>query len=82
MEKEQLAEIRDAVNSLRRKGIPIASNGGGYFYAAKEQEVQMTIAHLAHRIGGIVAAIRGLTRSLDAFDTAQTRLPLEGGDVP
>ena len=26
------------------------------------------------------AAIRGLTRSLDVFDTAQTRLPLEGGD--
>ena len=24
--------------------------------------------------------IRGLTRSLDVFDTAQTRLPLEGGD--
>ena len=56
------------------------SNGSGYFYAATEQEVRTTIAHLTNRIGGIAAAIRGLTRSLDVFDTAQTRLPLEGGD--
>ena len=68
-------ELRDAVNALRREGVPIASNGSGYFYAATEQEVRAT-----HRIGGIAAAIRGLTRSLDVFDTAQTRLPLEGGD--
>lgn len=73
-------ELRDAVNALRREGVPIASNGSGYFYAATEQEVRATIAHLTHRIGGIAAAIRGLTRSLDVFDTAQTRLPLEGGD--
>ena len=70
-------ELRDAVNALRREGVPIASNGSGYFYAATEQEVRATIAHLTHRIA---AAIRGLTRSLDVFDTAQTRLPLEGGD--
>ena len=72
-------ELRDAVNALRREGVPIASNGSGYFYAT-EQEVRTTIAHLTNRIGGIAAAIRGLTRSLDVFDTAQTRLPLEGGD--
>ena len=42
--------------------------------------MRATIAHLTHRIGGIAAAIRWLTRSLDVFDTAQTRLPLEGGD--
>ena len=71
-------ELRDAVNALGREGVPIASNGSGY--AATEQEVRPTIAHLTHRIGGIAAAIRGLTRSLDVFDTAQTRLPLEGGD--
>lgn len=75
-------ELRDAVNTLRREGVPIASNGSGYFYAATEQEVRATIAHLTRRIGGIAAAIRGLTRALDAFDTAQTRLPLEGGDGP
>lgn len=75
-------EIRHLVNGLRRDGVPIASNGNGYYYASAEQEVQATIAHLTHRISGIAAAIRGLTRSLDAFDTAQTRLPLEGGDGP
>ena len=25
-------ELRDAVNALRREGVPIASNGSGYFY--------------------------------------------------
>lgn len=73
-------EVRQIVNSLRRDGVPIASNGGGYFYAATEQEVRGTIAHMKHRIGGIAAAIRGLERSLDRFDERQTRLPLEGGD--
>ena len=73
-------ELRDAVNALRRKGIPIASNGSGYFYAATEQEVRATIAHLTRRIGGIAAAIHGLNRSLERFDTGQIRLPLDGGD--
>lgn len=35
-------ELRDAVNALRREGVPIASNGSGYFYAATEQEVRAT----------------------------------------
>ena len=64
-------ELRDAVNALRRDGIPIASGSGGYFYAATEPEVRATIAHMTHRIGGIAAAIRGLTQALDGFDTAQ-----------
>jgi len=64
-------ELRDAVNALRRDGIPIASGSGGYFYAATEPEVRATIAHMTHRIGGIAAAIRGLTQALNAFDTAQ-----------
>ena len=50
-------ELRDAVNALRREGVPIASNGSGYFYAATEQEVRATIAHLTHRIGGIAAGV-------------------------
>lgn len=28
-------ELRDAVNALRRDGIPIASGSGGYFYGAQ-----------------------------------------------
>lgn len=75
-------KLRQLVNSLRREGIPIGSNGNGYFYAATEPEVRATIGHMRRRIGGIAAAIRGLERSLDRFDDRQTRLPLEGGDGP
>ena len=69
-----------AACQLRRAGIPIASNSSGYFYAATEQEVRATIGHLTRRISGIAAAIHGLNRSLEQFDTDQTRLPLKGGD--
>ena len=72
-------ELRNLVNTLRCSGIPIASSGNGYFYAATEQEVRSTIAHMTHRIGSIAAAIRGLTQALEQFDTAQFHLPLEGG---
>ena len=88
-------ELRDLVNTLRRNGVPIASSGAGYFYAATEQEVRATIAHMTHRISGIAAAIRGLTMALERFDADQmTLLPEErvrsptdpgadaGGDPP
>ena len=74
-------EVRQMGNRLRRKGVPISSSGSGYFYATTEQEVRATIAHLTRRISGIAAAISGLNRSLEQFNTAQTRLPLEGGDA-
>ena len=74
-------ELRDAVNRLRRRGVPIASSSSGYFYAAAEQEVRATIAHMTHRISGIAAAIRGLNKPLEQFDTAQLRISTreEGG---
>lgn len=72
----------DTWSMPRRDGVPIASNGSGYFYAATDQEVRATIAHLTRRISGIAAAIRGLDRTLEREDTAQTRLPLDGGDTP
>lgn len=67
-------ELRNAVNRLRRRGIPIASSSSGYFYAATEQEVRSTIVHMTNRISGIAAAIRGLNKSLETFDTAQLRI--------
>ncbi len=71
-------DLCDLVNTLRRSGVPIASNGTGYFHAANEQEVRATIAHMTHRISGIAAAIRGLTMALEQFDTTQmTMLPEE-----
>lgn len=73
-------QLRDIVNALRREGVPIASDGSGYFYAKTEQEIRTTILHMKRRISGISAAIAGLNRSLGRFDKMQTRLPLEGGD--
>lgn len=70
-------DLRQLVNGLRRDGVPIASDGSGYYYAATEQEVRATIAHLTRRISGIAAAIHGLNRSLELFDDAQVRLPLQ-----
>ena len=75
-------EVRHLVNRLRRDGVPIASSGSGYFYAATEQEVRATIAHLTRRIGGIAAAILGLDRSLQRVRTGRLRLPPDGGGVP
>ena len=75
-------ELRDAVNRLRRRGVPIASSSSGYFYAAAEQEVRTTIAHMTNRISGIAAAIRGLNKSLEQFDTTQIHIRDPGGDSP
>ena len=72
-------ELRSLVNTLRQSGVPIASSGSGYFYAATEKEVRATIAHMTHRISGISAAIRGLTNALELFDTDQIRLTLDRG---
>lgn len=74
--------LRRLINALRREGIPIASDENGYYYAETDMEVRRTIAHMKHRISGISAAICGLENSLYAFDTAQTQLPLNGGDGP
>lgn len=75
-------EVRSAVNRLRHKGVPIASSANGYFYAATEQEIRATIAHMTHRISGIAAAIRGLNQSLEKFDTTQLRISESEGDGP
>ena len=71
--------LRNSVNELRQDCVPIGSSGEGYFYTETEQEVRATINHMTHRISGIAAAIRGLTKTLEEYDSEQTRLPLEGG---
>ena len=87
MQEERLAELLERYHSgesnaaTSRELECVFSIKGRYFYAATEQEVRATIAHLTRRISGIAAAIAGLNRSLEQFDTAQTRLPLEGGDA-
>ena len=79
MEKERLAEYLERYH-LGADSAATSRELDGYFYAATEQEVRATIAHLTRRISGIAAAIHGLNRSLERFDTGQIRLPLDGGD--
>ena len=67
-------DLRKIVNRLRRRGIPIASDRNGYFYAQTAGEVYTTIRQLRKMANGLEAAIRGLEQSLDSFG--------EGGDPP
>ena len=72
-------ELRQLVNQLRRAGSRLPATPAAIFTPPTEQEVRATIGHLTRRISGIAAAIHGLNRSLEQFDTDQTRLPLKGG---
>ena len=65
--------LRKLVNRLRRRGIPIASDRTGYFYAQTAGEVYATIRLLRKIVSGLEAAIRGLEKALDDFGG--------GGDV-
>lgn len=52
---------------LRRKGIPVGSDRGGYFYAVTAGEVYATIRQLKAMSSGLEAAIRGLEQALEYF---------------
>ena len=56
-----VAELQKQVNRLRRRGIPIASDRSGYFYA------YATIRQLRKMANGLEAAIQGMEQSLDDF---------------
>ncbi len=60
-------DLRKLVNRLRRKGIPIASDRNGYFYAATAGEVYTTIRQLRQMAAGLEKAITGLEESLEKF---------------
>ena len=66
------AEFLEAIESQQVVEVPVSGKAAPA--PPEKKKVKPAL------IGGIAAAIRGLTRSLDVFDTAQTRLPLEGGD--
>ena len=70
-------ELRKQVNKPRRKGVPIASNQDGYFYAVSAGEVYATIKQLQKMEAGLAAAIRGLETSLESFEAGGT----EGADT-
>ena len=60
-------DLRNVVNRLRRKAVPIASGRCGYYYAATAGEVYMTIQQLQTMDKGLLAAIHGLILSMDDF---------------
>ena len=61
-------DLRRLVNRLRQRGVPIASDQSGYFYAQTAGEVYTTIRQLRDMSNGLEAAIRGLEQALDGFD--------------
>ena len=56
-------DLRVSINQLRRRGVPIASESKGYFYAASYQDLEPTLRHLRHRRAAIDAAIEGLEKA-------------------
>ena len=57
-------DLRKIVNRLRRRGIPIASDRNGYFYAQTAGDVYTTIRLLPKMSNGLDAAIQGLAQYL------------------
>ena len=83
MEKERLAEHLEryhlgANSAATSRELELTFGIKGI--EVRHLVMRATIAHLTRRIGGIAAAIHGLNRSMDQFNTEQTRLPLDGGD--
>lgn len=56
--------VRGCVNTARCMGIPICSNGAGYWYSLKEEEVRATIEHIEDRIQKQQHAVSGLKASI------------------
>lgn len=61
------SDLRKLVNRLRRKGVPVASDRSGYFYAATAGEVYTTIRQLRQMVSGLEKAIAGLEAALENF---------------
>lgn len=58
----QGAYIRRAVNKLRSNGVPVCSNGNGYWISVDPNEIRETVNSLMGRAASIQAAVDGLTR--------------------
>ena len=72
-------DLRKLVNRLRRKGVPIASDRSGYFFAVNAGEVYTTIRQLRQMVCGLEKAIAGLEASLEKFGAGEA-LDGSGGD--
>lgn len=63
--------LHKLVNRLRQKGVPIASDRKGYFYAQTAGEVYATIRQLRKMITGLEKAVGGLESALDFFQEGE-----------
>lgn len=54
------SQVRACVNLSRTMGLPVCSNGKGYFYSTRPEDIQATIAHMEGRIRKQREAINGL----------------------
>lgn len=71
------SDVRKVINSLRCEGQPICSDQNGYYYAACESELNLTVRQLTSRISKIARAKNGLLHAATRlFDNRQTTLPL------
>lgn len=78
-------ELRALVSYARRRTLPIASEGTGYFYATSFEELGPTIDHLTERRDSLTFTVQGLKRAFpdqaqaDLFDQVGqgTRAPAE-----
>ena len=61
-------EIRAEVNRLRTAGVPIASDGNGYYIATTEEELTATIRNLQSRRNAMERAILGLMEAKFNFE--------------
>lgn len=64
------------VHRLRCKGVPVASDRHGYYYATTAGEIYATIRILRKMVEGLLRAIKGLEDALDAFGPKDS----DGGD--
>ena len=64
-------ELRRRIHRLRCRGLPIAANRDGYFYAETAGELYATIRQLEKLRKGVEAAIRGLETAMDKYGAAE-----------
>ena len=59
--------VRKLINKLRIEGHPVCSNGNGYFYASKLEEIDATNSHLSGRRKEMLHAEKGLRQAKEKF---------------
>ena len=61
-------QIREKVNELRSRGVPICSCNKGYYYSESMDDIKETIVHLDSRIKKIKTAESGMRKILNSME--------------